>query len=228
MQGEISLLDMQVNKRDRYVAHELPELPFDYEALEPHIDAETLKVHHTGHHKTYVNKLNDILKSYPDLSQLSIEELLGSLKDLPYKIREDVRHNGGGHFNHTLLWKILTPETGTKPSSTFENALNKKFGNIDKFKDKFSREAQELFGSGYVCLCTDKSGLLIKSMPNQDSPLMKGMEPIFLMDLWEHAYYLKHQNRRDESIEAFWNVVNWEEVSKLFETSIQTFQAQAA
>ena len=197
--------------------HSLPPLPFELDALEPFIDAETLRVHHEGHHAAYVKKLNKALKPFPNLQKMSIEELLTSLETLPEEVRKEVRNNGGGHFNHSLLWKVLCPPSKKNPSPKLNKAIQQGFGDLATFKTKFSRRAENLFGSGYVWLCADDSGkLVMKSLRNQDCPLSKGLTPLFLMDLWEHAYYLKHQNRRPEYVEAFWNVVNWDEVSQRY------------
>jgi len=198
--------------------HKLPPLPYEYDALEPFIDEATLKVHHDGHHATYVKKLNKALKAYPKLQKLPIEELLASLDELPEKIRKDVRNNGGGHYNHSLMWKVIGPPVKSHLSEKLSDAIDEAFGSFDDFKAKFSKRAEKLFGSGYVWLCADAKGtLIIKSLPNQDCPLTKGLKPLFLMDLWEHAYYLKHQNRRPEYIETFWNLLNWDEISQRYD-----------
>jgi Fe-Mn family superoxide dismutase len=196
---------------------QLPKLPYAYDALEPYIDETTLKVHHDGHHKAYVEKLNLALQDYPELQRLSLEELMTSLKKLPPAIREEVRNNGGGHFNHSLLWQCLTPPTDHEFSWQFESAFQQSFGGFPIFREKFSKVAEKLFGSGYVWLCASTDGKLgIESLPDQDCPLSLGLLPLLPMDLWEHAYYLKHQNRRSEYIEAFWKVVNWEAVDQRY------------
>jgi superoxide dismutase, Fe-Mn family len=202
--------------------HALPELPYSYDALEPYIDADTLEIHHRRYHRKYIEQLNRSLTNYPSLQSKSLEELLRNLIDIPFEIRSEVRNFAGGHFNHSLLWQILTPHVGTKPSEGLMNALNQHFGTYHNFKKIFKMMAQTLFGSGYLWLIVTNSGdLILKKLPNQDCPLIKGLTPILLIDLWEHAYYSQHQNRREDYVEAFWNVINWNEVSLRWETIIE-------
>ena len=199
------------------MAHQLPPLPYAYNALEPYIDERTMMIHHDKHHATYVNKLNDALANYPDLQQKSIEELLGNLDAVPEAIRTAVRNNGGGHANHTLFWEIMGPNAGGAPTGELAAAIDAAFGSFDNFKKQFSDAAANRFGSGWAWLIVDKSGkLAVTSTPNQDTPLMEGNTPILGLDVWEHAYYLKYQNLRPDYIAAFWNVVNWENVAKRY------------
>ncbi len=199
------------------MAFELPQLPYPYDALEPHIDARTMEIHHTKHHQTYVNKVNAALESHPELQGKTIEELLSDLEAIPEDIRTAVRNNGGGHANHTLFWTIMSPSGGGEPEGEVATAINSAFGSFANFKERFSTEAANRFGSGWAWLVVDKSGVLqVTSTPNQDTPSSNGQKPILGIDVWEHAYYLKYQNRRPEYIAAWWNVVNWEQVAKNF------------
>ena len=201
------------------MAFELPPLPYDYNALEPYIDAKTMEIHHGKHHNGYVTKLNDALKDEAAWQNKSIEEILRSLDQLPEAIRTKVRNNGGGHYNHTLFWTLKPPADGGEgePGGELADAIKSAFGSFADFKNKFSDAAANHFGSGWAWLALDENSKLhIHSLPNQDSPLMHGHKPILGLDIWEHAYYLKYQNRRPEYIEAFWNVVNWDEVSRLY------------
>ena len=198
------------------MAFELPQLPYAYDALEPHIDKETMNIHHTKHHNTYVTNLNNALEGHADLQSKSLEELISNLDAVPESIRTAVRNNGGGHANHSLFWKILSPNGGGTPSGELLDAINKKFGSFDAFKEEFTKAATGRFGSGWAWLVVNNGELEVTSTPNQDSPLMEGKTPILGLDVWEHAYYLKYQNRRPEYISAFWNVVNWDEVAKLY------------
>ncbi|MCY8232974.1 superoxide dismutase SodA [Priestia endophytica] len=200
------------------MAHELPQLPYAYDALEPHIDKETMNIHHTKHHNTYVTKLNDAIKG-TDLEAKSIEELVSNLDAVPENIRTAVRNNGGGHANHSLFWTILSPEGGGEPTGELADAINKKFGSYEKFQEEFAAAAAGRFGSGWAWLVVDNGEVAITSTPNQDSPLMEGKTPVLGLDVWEHAYYLNYQNRRPDYISAFWNVVNWDEVSKRYEAA---------
>lgn len=198
------------------MAFELPQLPYAYDALEPHIDRETMNIHHTKHHNTYVTNLNKALEGHADLQGKSLDELISNLDAVPESIRTAVRNNGGGHANHSLFWKILSPNGGGTPSGELLEAINKKFGSFDAFKEEFTKAATGRFGSGWAWLVVNNGELEVTSTPNQDSPLMEGKTPILGLDVWEHAYYLKYQNRRPEYISAFWNVVNWDEVAKLY------------
>ncbi|RNF41045.1 superoxide dismutase SodA [Planococcus salinus] len=201
------------------MAYELPELPYAYDALEPHIDKETMNIHHTKHHNTYVTKVNAALEGQDDLASKSVEELISDLDAVPESIRTAVRNNGGGHANHSLFWQLLSPNGGGNPSGELAEAINSKFGSFDEFKQKFADAGAARFGSGWAWLVLSNGELEITSTPNQDSPLMEGKTPILGLDVWEHAYYLKYQNKRPDYISAFWNVVNWEEVSKRYEAA---------
>ena len=199
------------------MAFSVPALPYPYEALEPTIDSETMHLHHDKHHAAYVTNLNKALESAPDLQGKTIEELLANnCAIVPEAVRTAVRNNGGGHINHTMFWEIMGPGAGGPPSGDFAAAINSTFGSFDTFKEKFNAAATTRFGSGWAWLLKKGSGLEITSTANQDSPVMEGHSPIMGLDVWEHAYYLKYQNRRPEYIGAWWNVVNWAEVNKRF------------
>ncbi len=199
------------------MAHELPSLPYDYNALEPHIDAETMKIHHSKHHQGYVNNLNAALEKHPELADKSLEDLLGDLDSVPENIRTAVRNNGGGHANHSLFWPCLAPGSGGTPSGELAGAIDSAFGSFDAFAEAFSKAAATRFGSGWAWLCVDNSGgLVVTSTANQDNPVSEGLNPILGLDVWEHAYYLNYQNRRPDYVKAWWNVVNWEQVSENF------------
>ncbi|GED29767.1 MULTISPECIES: superoxide dismutase [Brevibacillus] len=198
------------------MAHQLPALPYAHNALEPHIDAQTMEIHHGRHHATYVNNLNAALEAHADLQDKSVEELISNIDALPEGIRTAVRNNGGGHANHTLFWEILSPNGGGAPAGELADAINAAFGSFDNFKAEFAKAATGRFGSGWAWLVADGGKVAITSTPNQDSPVMEGKTPILGLDVWEHAYYLKYQNKRPDYIGAFWNVVNWDEVSKRF------------
>ncbi|MDQ0430040.1 Fe-Mn family superoxide dismutase [Planomicrobium stackebrandtii] len=201
------------------MAYELPELPYAYDALEPHIDKETMNIHHTKHHNTYITNVNAALEGHDDLASKSIEELISDLDAVPEAARTAVRNNGGGHANHSLFWKLLSPSGGGNPTGALGEAINSKFGSFDEFKEKFAAAGKTRFGSGWAWLVLSNGELEITSTPNQDSPLMEGKTPLLGLDVWEHAYYLKYQNKRPDYINAFWNVVNWEEVSNRYETA---------
>lgn len=197
------------------MAHELPALPYSKDALEPHIDAQTMEIHHDKHHNAYVTKLNGAITGKADLEGKSIEDLIGNLDAVPADIRGPVRNNGGGHANHSLFWRVLGPNAGGAPTGKLADDIIATFGNFDAFKEKFEAAGVGRFGSGWAWLIVSKAGKLeITSTPNQDSPLMEGNRPLLGCDVWEHAYYLKYQNRRPEYLKAFWNVVNWSEVAK--------------
>ncbi|QDU62794.1 Superoxide dismutase [Mn] [Planctomycetes bacterium Pan216] len=198
------------------MAFEQAPLPYDYNALEPNIDARTMEIHYSKHHAGYVAKLNGALEKAPELASKSIENLLGSLDSVPEGIRTAVRNNGGGHANHTLFWQIMGPGKGGTPSGELGDAITSTFGGFDKFKEEFANAAATRFGSGWAWLIVDGGKLAITSTPNQDTPLMEGKTPILGLDVWEHAYYLLYQNKRPDYIAAFWNVVNWDKVSELF------------
>jgi Fe-Mn family superoxide dismutase len=201
------------------MAHELPPLPYDYAALEPHIDEKTMHLHHDMHHAAYVKNLNAALEKYPNLQSKSAEELLRNLNAIPEDIRPAVRNNGGGHVNHTMFWKIMKPKGGGEPSGKIADVIKKTFGSFKDFQTKFNDAGVKQFGSGWVWLAAKASGeVQVISTPNQDSPLSQGLFPIMGNDVWEHAYYLKYNNRRPEYLQAWWNVVNWEEVNKRLES----------
>ncbi len=202
------------------MAFELPPLPYPYDALEPHIDARTMEIHHGKHHAGYVNNLNKALEAHPDLQSRSLEALLSNLEAVPEAIRTAVRNNGGGHYNHSLFWTIMSPNGGGEPSGALAEAIQAAFGSFSAFKEAFTQAALTRFGSGWAWLAVNGSGgLKVLSTPNQDSPLMEGLTPILGLDVWEHAYYLKYQNRRGDYVAAWWNVVNWPEVARRFETA---------
>ena len=198
--------------------HTLPPLPYEYAALEPHIDAQTMQIHHGKHHQAYVNNLNAALDKHPELFQWSLEDLLRKITQIPEDIRTAVRNNAGGHHNHSLFWTIMAPSAraGGEPTGALADALKKTFGGVDRFKEQLAAAATSRFGSGWAWLVVSGGKLEVLSTPNQDSPLMDGKVPILGLDVWEHAYYLKYQNRRPDYIAAWWNVVNWAEVAKRF------------
>ncbi len=196
----------------------LPELPYAYDALEPSIDARTMEIHHSKHHAGYVKKLNAALEKHPELFDTPLEKLLANLDEVPEDIRTAVRNNGGGHFNHTLFWTIMAPNAGGKPQGALLTAIEATFGDFDAFKKAFDEAALGRFGSGWAWLSVKPDGgLVVHSTPNQDTPLAEGLTPILGLDVWEHAYYLKYQNRRDEYVTNWWNVVNWAEVDARYE-----------
>lgn len=197
----------------------LPELPYAYDALEPYVDTETMKIHHTKHHQGYINKFNAALANYPELQQKNITELLESLDSLPEDVQSAVRNNGGGYYNHALFWKMMTPTSSQAPAGTLIDAINEKFGSFDLFKEQFSKAALTVFGSGWAWLAIDvDNNLSIMTTSQQDSTLLNGRQPILGLDVWEHAYYIKYQNKRPDYIAAWWNVVNWEFVQELYTT----------
>ena len=198
------------------MAHEVPKLPYDYDALEPHIDEQTMRLHHDKHHQTYVDKVNAALAG-TEWANTPIEEVLRNLDPIPDEKRAAVRNNGGGHANHTLFWEIMSPEGGGEPEGTLAEEIERTFGSFDEFKQKLSDVAVNHFGSGWGWLAHDGSGLIVLSTANQDTPVMQGHTPILGIDVWEHGYYLKYQNRRPEYVAAWWNVVNWSEVARRYE-----------
>lgn len=197
---------------------QLPELDYPYDALEPYIDARTMEIHHTKHHQGYVNNTNAALEKYSDLQSKSVEQLLSDLSVLPEDVRTALRNNAGGHANHSLFWRVMAPDAGGEPSGALADAIRTAFNDFDSFKDVFSKAAATRFGSGWAWLVIDGSGgLQVRSTANQDSPISDGLKPILGLDVWEHAYYLKYQNRRPDYVVAWWNVVNWKEVTRRFE-----------
>lgn len=198
------------------MAFELPQLPYAEDALEPHIDKETMNIHHTRHHNTYVTNLNAALQGNEELLSKSVEEVISNLDAVPEAVRTAVRNNGGGHANHSLFWQILSPNGGGAPTGELADAINSKFGSFESFKEEFAKAATTRFGSGWAWLSVANGELELSSTPNQDSPLMEGKTPILGLDVWEHAYYLNYQNKRPDYIAAFWNVVNWDEVAKRY------------
>lgn len=201
----------------------LPDLPYDYSALEPYIDEETMKLHHDKHHQTYVDNLNKFLEGHEDLLSMDIEELIQNLDKVPEDVRQKVRNNGGGHANHSMFWKVMAPNSGGVPTGELVEAINSAFGSFAEFQTKFESAGTGRFGSGWVWLVVNDGKLEILDTPNQDSPLMEGKgTPILCLDVWEHAYYLKYKNVRADYIKNWWNVVNWSEVQKLFEAAKNT------
>jgi superoxide dismutase, Fe-Mn family len=197
----------------------LPKLPYAYDALEPYIDARTMEIHHTKHHQTYVDKLNAALKGHEPLQERSVEQLIRNLNEIPEAIRTAVRNHGGGHANHSFFWPSLKKEVAVKGPAA--DAITKKFGGFDQFKEQFSNAAVLLFGSGWVWLALNRGELEIVSTPNQDNPISQGKTPIIGIDVWEHAYYLKYQSRRAEYVEAFFNVINWEKVNETYQAALR-------
>lgn len=199
------------------MAHSLPPLPYDYSALEPYIDAQTMTLHHDKHHAAYVNNLNAALEKHPDLGSKSVEDLLRDINSVPEDVRTAVRNNAGGHMNHTMFWQIMKPKGGGQPTGRVGDEIKKTFGSFEEFQKQFNDAGAKRFGSGWVWLVRSKAGKLeIISTANQDNPIMDGHHAIMGNDVWEHAYYLKYQNRRPEYLAAWWNVVNWDEVNKRF------------
>ncbi|GGE74091.1 superoxide dismutase SodA [Priestia taiwanensis] len=196
--------------------YELPQLPYAYDALEPHIDKETMNIHHTKHHNTYITNVNVALEGHEALASKSVEELIANLDEVPEAIRTAVRNNGGGHANHSLFWTLLSPNSGGQPTGNVAAAIESTFGSLDAFKEKFAAAAATRFGSGWAWLVVNNGALEVTSTPNQDSPIMEGKTPILGLDVWEHAYYLNYQNRRPDYVGSFWNVVNWEKVEELY------------
>ena len=199
------------------MAHSLPPLPYDYSALEPHIDAQTMTLHHDKHHAAYVNNLNAAIEKHPQLGSKSVEDLLRDINSIPEDIRTTVRNNGGGHMNHTMFWQIMKPKGGGPPTGRVGDEIKKAFGSFEEFQKQFNDAGTKRFGSGWVWLIRSKAGKLeVISTANQDNPIVDGHHAIMGNDVWEHAYYLKYQNRRPEYLAAWWNVVNWDEVNKRF------------
>ncbi|MFY0162297.1 superoxide dismutase [Mn] [Bacillus anthracis] len=197
--------------------HELPNLPYAYDALEPHFDKETMNIHHTKHHNTYITNLNAALEGHAELADKSVEELVANLNEVPEAIRTAVRNNGGGHANHTFFWTILSPNGGGQPVGELATAIEAKFGSFDAFKEEFAKAGATRFGSGWAWLVVNNGELEVTSTPNQDSPLTEGKTPVIGLDVWEHAYYLNYQNRRPDYIGAFWNVLDWNAAEKRYQ-----------
>jgi Fe-Mn family superoxide dismutase len=196
------------------MAHTLPPLPYPTDALEPHIDQRTMEIHHGKHHNAYVTNLNLALEKHPELQSKSVEDLVRGINSVPDDIRAAVRNNGGGHANHSMFWQIMAPDAGGAPSGAIAAAITSSFGSFDKFKEELKKAAVGRFGSGWAWVVDTGGKLTIESTPNQDSPLMDGKKPVFGVDVWEHAYYLKYQNRRPDYVDAWWNVVNWAEINR--------------
>ena len=196
------------------MAHQLPPLPYDFAALEPHVDATTMQIHHGKHHQAYVTNLNAALDKHPALHGKSLADLLADITAVPEDIRTAVRNNGGGHWNHSMFWQIMGPNAGGAPTGAIADAITSTFGSFETFKDEFKKAAVGRFGSGWAWLNDVGGKLVIESTANQDCPLMEGKRPIMGLDVWEHAYYLKYQNRRPDYVDAWWNVVNWAEINK--------------
>jgi superoxide dismutase, Fe-Mn family len=200
------------------MAYELPPLPYPKDALEPHIDAQTMEIHHDKHHAAYVNTVNKAIAGKPELEKKTVEELISNLEAVPADIRTVVRNHGGGHANHSMFWKLMAPKGGGAPTGKLADDLNAAFGSLDGFKEKFEAAGVSRFGSGWAWLIVNKAGKLeITSTANQDNPLMEGLKPVLGCDVWEHAYYLKYQNRRPDYLKAWWNTVNWAEVDKVYQ-----------
>ncbi|QDV16483.1 Superoxide dismutase [Mn] [Gimesia panareensis] len=198
------------------MSYSLPDLPYAYDALEPHIDARTMEIHHTKHHQAYISKANAALEGHSDLAAKSIEDLMSDLSAVPEDIRTAIRNNGGGHANHSLFWTVMSPSGGGTPSGDLGDDINSTFGSFDAFKEQFANAAATRFGSGWAWLSVDGGKLVVESTPNQDTPLSEGRTPILGLDVWEHAYYLNYQNKRPDYISAFFNVINWDEVAKRY------------
>jgi Fe-Mn family superoxide dismutase len=202
------------DKEERSMAHTLAPLPYGFDALEPHIDKQTMEIHHGKHHAAYVNNLNAALEKHPELQPKSVEDLIRNINTVPEDIRTAVRNNGGGHVNHSMFWQIMRPGAGGAPTGAIADAISSSFGSFDAFKEQFGKAGVGRFGSGWAWVIDSGDKLSIESTPNQDNPIMEGKKAVFGLDVWEHAYYLKYQNRRPDYIAAWWNVVNWAEVNK--------------
>jgi superoxide dismutase, Fe-Mn family len=199
------------------MAYELPPLSYPFNALEPHIDAKTMEIHHDKHHQAYITNANNALKDHPDLAAKPVDELIANLSQVPESIRTVVRNNAGGHSNHSFFWKIMAPNAGGAPKEKLAEAITATFGSVDAFKEKFQAAGGSRFGSGWAWLVVNKEGKLeVTSTPNQDSPIMEGLKPVLGVDVWEHSYYLLYQNRRPDYLKAWWNVVSWDQAEKNF------------
>ena len=195
--------------------HTLPNLPYDYNALEPHIDEQTMRIHHTKHHQAYIDKLNGAVKG-TKFETMDVDEILKNMNDVPENIKTAVRNHGGGHSNHSFFWQIMAPDAGGEPHGDVRDAIMHTFGGFDKFKEEFTNSAMTIFGSGWAWLIIKDNKLEVIKTSNQDSPLMEGKTPLLGIDMWEHAFYILRQNRKNEYIDAFWNVINWDKVEELF------------
>lgn len=203
------------------MSHTLPTLAYGYDALEPHIDALTMEIHHSRHHQTYITNLNAALAEHPELAALSVDALLARFDNLPVKVQGAVRNHGGGHANHSLFWLVMSPQGGGEPGGELAEAINRELGGLDAFRQAFTQAALSRFGSGWAWLVVDKEGRLrVESSANQDSPLMQGHVPILGLDVWEHAYYLKYQNKRPDYIAAFYQVIDWDEVARRYRAAL--------
>lgn len=200
----------------------LPDLPYSYDALAPFISSDIQHLHHSKHHQTYVDKLNAALEKYPDWQQKSIEEIITSLDQVPEDIRLAVRNNGGGHVNHSMFWQMMAPKKGQEPTGTLLDKLQHSFGDVKTFKEQFTSGATAIFGSGWQWLVVDNGELSLMSTPNQDSPLTQGKTPLLGLDVWEHAYYLQYYNKRPDYVEAWWNIVNWDDVAKRLDAALSS------
>jgi Fe-Mn family superoxide dismutase len=208
------------SKKGETMSWELPKLNYDYNALEPHIDARTMEIHHTKHHQAYITNALAALEKHPELKERSAEQLISDLDSVPEDIRTAIRNNAGGHANHSLFWTVMGPGAGGSPQGGLLTAVEAAFGKFESFKEQFETAAKTRFGSGWAWLSRKSDGgLVVSSTPNQDSPLSEGLTPILGLDVWEHAYYLNYQNRRPDYVSAFWNVVNWDEVARRFESA---------
>lgn len=203
------------------MAFELPPLPYAFDALEPYIDAKTMEIHHDKHHAAYVNNLKAAIDKHPELASRSLDDLVRNPNGLPEDIRTAVRNNGGGHYNHSLFWRMMAPKAGGQPGGDLADAIKQTFGDFTAFKEVFEKAGMTRFGSGWAWLGLKDGKLVVQSLPNQDSPLMEGIMPVLGVDVWEHAYYLKYQNRRNEYLANWWNVVNWTEASRLYQEARQ-------
>jgi superoxide dismutase, Fe-Mn family len=201
------------------MAYELPKLEYSYDALEPHFDARTMEIHHTKHHQAYITNVNKALEGHDQLASKSVEDLVSDLNAVPESIRTVVRNNGGGHANHSLFWKVIGPNQGGAPKGSLADAISSSLGGFEKFKEEFAKAATTRFGSGWAWLSVKDGKLVVHSTANQDSPLMEGAKPVLGLDVWEHSYYLKYQNRRPDYIAAFWSVVNWEQAEKNYQAA---------
>ena len=201
------------------MAHALPALPYDAAALEPHIDTQTMQIHHGKHHQAYVTNLNAALDKHPELHAKSLDDLVKGIASVPEAIRPAVRNNGGGHWNHSLFWTLMAPNAGGAPTGAVADGINAAFGSFDKFKEQFQAAGMGRFGSGWAWLVDNGGKLEITSTPNQDNPLMEGKKAVLGVDVWEHAYYLKYQNKRADYVKAWWNVVNWQDVAARYEAA---------